>query len=88
MRAAMPQRLGVIRQLLLWGHVGNRLTNASLLCHKDTRLTKPAINASFTTHLFVTQVFIPALSSTVLPALTRQRVVFILSLDDCTDRGV
>lgn len=54
-----------------WGHLWNRLTNVSLLCHKDTRLTKPAINAPFTTHLFVTQVFIPAVSCTVLPWLTR-----------------
>lgn len=29
----------------LRGHLWNRLTNASLLCHKDTRLTKMPINA-------------------------------------------
>lgn len=55
----------------LWGHLWNRLTNVSLLCHKDTRLTKLAINVPFTTHLFVTQVFIPAVPRTVLPWLTR-----------------
>ncbi len=58
-----------------WGHLWNRLTNVSLLCHKDTRLTKRAINAPFTTHLFVTQVFIPAVSCTVLPWLTRPRAI-------------
>lgn len=55
----------------LWGHLWNRLTNVSLLCHKDTRLTKLPINVLFTTHLFVTQVFIPAVSRTVLRRLTR-----------------
>ena len=55
----------------LWGHLWNRLTNVSLLCHKDKRLTKLPINVPFTTHLFVTQVFIPAVSGTVLGRLTR-----------------
>lgn len=58
-----------------WGHLRNRLTNVSLLCHKDTRLTKLPINVPFTTHLFVTQVFIPAVSHTVLQHLTRPRAI-------------
>lgn len=63
----------------LWGHLRNRLTNASPLCHKDTRLTKMPINVSFTTHLFVTQVFIPAVSCIALSCLTRPGDIFRLS---------
>lgn len=59
----------------LWGHLWNRLTNVSLLCHKDTRLTKLAINAPFTTHLFVTKVFISSASYTVLAWLTRPKAI-------------
>lgn len=59
----------------LWGHLWNRLTNVSLLCHKDTRLTKLAINAPFTTHLFVTKVFISSTSYTVLAWLTRPKAI-------------
>ena len=71
----------------LWGHLWNRLTNVSLLCHKDTRLTKLAINASFTTHLFVSQVFIPLVSCTVLPWLTRPGAIFRSSSKEGGPRG-
>lgn len=71
----------------LWGHLWNRLTNVSLLCHKDTRLTKLAINVPFTTHLFVTQVFIPAVSCTVLPQLTRPWAISRMSSKEASPWG-
>lgn len=71
-RWPVKSRGGGDSSVAMGGHLWNRLTNVSLLCHKDTRLTKPAINVPFYyTFICHAGVYPRSASCTVLPAMTR-----------------